>query len=82
VPLNRFRCGLRICPEPPHGGGLSGCTCSEGVSGGRFLPPSKGGRYAEVFADATITGPVIVEAVAERLDKAGIEARSPAPAPP
>jgi len=78
VQLNRFRYGLRICPEPPHWGGLSGCTYSEGVSWGKFLPPSQGGRYAEVFADATIAWPIIVKAVAERLDKAGVNAASPA----
>ena len=31
----RFRYGIRICPEPVHWGGLSGCTYSEGVSWGQ-----------------------------------------------
>jgi len=30
----RFSYGVRICPEPVHWGGLSGCTYSEGVSWG------------------------------------------------
>ncbi len=77
VRLNRFRYGVRICPEPVHWGGLSGCTYSEGVSWGKFLPPAEGGRYAEVYADATIAWPIIVKGVAERLDKKGIAARHP-----
>ena len=37
LPVPRFRYGVRICPEPVHWGGLSGCTYSEGVSWGKFL---------------------------------------------
>ena len=65
--LIRFRYGVRICPEPAHWGGLSGCTYSEGVSWGKFVPPSAGGRFAEVFSDATIAWPLVVKAVLERL---------------
>jgi len=63
----RFRYGVRICPEPVHWGGLSGCTYREGVSWGKFVPPSEGGRFAEVMADATIAWPILVAAVLERL---------------
>ncbi|MBF0178157.1 MAG: deoxyhypusine synthase family protein [Magnetococcales bacterium] len=62
----RFQYGVRICPEPEHLGGLSGCTYREGISWGKFVPPAAGGRYAEVFADATIAWPLIVKAVMER----------------
>jgi deoxyhypusine synthase len=65
--LQRFQYGVRICPEPTHWGGLSGCTYSEGVSWGKFMPVSEGGRYAEVYADATIVWPLVVKAVLERL---------------
>ena len=65
--LIRFRYGVRICPEPAHWGGLSGCTYSEGVSWGKFVPPSAGGRFAEVYSDATIAWPLVVKAVLERL---------------
>lgn len=65
--FKRYRYGVRICPEPAHLGGLSGCTYSEGVSWGKFVPPSQGGRWAEVYADATIALPLIVKAVLERL---------------
>ena len=65
--LRRFQYGVRICPEPTHWGGLSGCTYSEGVSWGKFVPVAAGGRYAEVYADATIVWPLVVKAVMERL---------------
>ena len=64
----RFRYGVRICPEPVHWGGLSGCTYSEGVSWGKFVPPSEGGRFAEVYADATVVWPLLMKAVFEELD--------------
>ena len=64
----RFRYGIRICPEPVHWGGLSGCTYSEGVSWGKFIPESEGGRFAEVHADATVCWPLLVRGVIERLD--------------
>ncbi len=63
----RFRYGVRICPEPVHWGGLSGCTYSEGVSWGKFIPQKDGGRFAEVAADATIAWPLLVAGVLERL---------------
>jgi deoxyhypusine synthase len=65
--LQRFRYGVRICPEPVHWGGLSGCTYSEGVSWGKFIPPRDGGRFAEVPADATIAWPLLIAGVLERL---------------
>ena len=61
----RFQYGIRICPEPVHWGGLSGCTYSEGVSWGKFVPPSEGGRYAEIYADATMVWPLLLKAVCE-----------------
>jgi deoxyhypusine synthase len=67
-PIRRYRYAVRICPEPDHWGGLSGCSYSEGVSWGKFIPESEGGRQVEVFADATIAWPIIVRAVIERLD--------------
>lgn len=63
----RFQYGVRICPEPVHWGGLSGCTYSEGVSWGKFVPPTEGGRYAEVYADATVVWPLLMKAVFEEL---------------
>ncbi len=65
----RFQYGVRICPEPVHWGGLSGCTYSEGVSWGKFTPPREGGRFSEVYADATVAWPLLVRALLERLGK-------------
>ena len=66
APRRRYRYAVRICPEPEHWGGLSGCSYTEGVSWGKFVPEAEGGRFAEVFADATIAWPLVVRAVIER----------------
>jgi len=66
LPVPKFRYAVRICPEPVHWGGLSGCTYSEGVSWGKFLSRDQGGRFAEVHCDATIAWPLLVRAVLEQ----------------
>jgi deoxyhypusine synthase len=68
-PVRRYRYAVRICPEPDHWGGLSGCSYTEGVSWGKFVPETEGGRFAEVYSDATIAWPLVVRAVMERLDR-------------
>ena len=65
-PVPRFRYGVRICPEPVHWGGLSGCTYTEGVSWGKFVSREEGGQYAEVHCDATIAWPLLVRAILEQ----------------
>jgi deoxyhypusine synthase len=65
--LRRYKYAVRICPEPEHWGGLSGCSYTEGVSWGKFVPEEEGGRFAEVFADATIAWPLVFRAVLERV---------------
>ena len=70
IPLKRYHYGLRICPEPVYWGGLSGSPYSEAISWGKFVPPSEGGMFGEVFVDATVGLPIIVAAVLERLGKA------------
>jgi deoxyhypusine synthase len=67
MPLKRYNYGLRICPEPVHWGGLSGSTYTEAVSWGKFVPPDEGGKFAEVFEDATVALPLIAGAVLERI---------------
>ncbi len=67
-PQRRYRYAVRICPEPEHWGGLSGCSYTEGVSWGKFVPEAEGGRFSEVFADATIAWPLVVRAVIERTE--------------
>jgi len=75
LPEPRFQYGVRICPEPVHWGGLSGCTYAEGVSWGKFVPPAEGGRFAEVHADATLVWPLLMKAVFEELDRARVGAQ-------
>ena len=69
IPLKRFSYGVRICPEPAHWGGLSGCTYSEGVSWGKFASPEEGGRYAEVLCDATIAWPILMAGVRQKINQ-------------
>lgn len=78
----RFQYAIRICPEPTHWGGLSGCTYSEGVSWGKFVPESEGGRFAEVYADATTVWPLLVKAVLEERAKGGRARPAPAKGKP
>ena len=63
----RFQYGVRVCPEPDYWGGLSGCTYTEGISWGKFVPPAEGGRFAEVLSDATVVWPLLVMGLLERL---------------
>lgn len=69
VPLKRYHYGVRICPEPVYWGGLSGSPYSEAISWGKFVPPAEGGKFGEVFVDATVGLPLIVASVLERLGK-------------
>jgi deoxyhypusine synthase len=66
VPPVRFTYGVRICPDPVHYGHLSGCTYSEGVSWGKFVPRAEGGRHAEVLLDATVGWPLLARAMIDR----------------
>jgi deoxyhypusine synthase len=63
----RFQYGVRICPEPDYWGGLSGCTYTEGISWGKFVPPEEGGRFAEVLSDATVVWPLLMMGLLERI---------------
>ena len=74
VPLKRYHYGVRVCPEPVYWGGLSGSPYSEAVSWGKFVPPAEGGRFGEVFVDATIGLPLLAASVLERLNKNSGEA--------
>lgn len=79
MPLKRYHYGLRICPEPVHWGGLSGSTYTEAISWGKFVPPDEGGKFAEVFSDATVALPLVAGAVLERIgyfDRASTAKRS------
>ena len=69
VPLKRYHYGVRVCPEPVYWGGLSGSPYSEAISWGKFVPPAEGGRFGEVFVDATVGLPIMCAALFERLGK-------------
>jgi deoxyhypusine synthase len=60
IPPKRYHYGVRICPEPVPG---------EAISWAKFVPPAEGGKFGEVFVDATVGLPIIVAAVLERLGK-------------
>ncbi|MGE0711606.1 MAG: deoxyhypusine synthase family protein [Planctomycetota bacterium] len=74
-----YHYAVRICPEPVHWGGLSGCTYQEGISWGKFVPPAQGGLHVEVPADATIAWPLVAKAVFERLDREPAPPKDPVP---
>ena len=62
-PNRRFSYGVRICPDRPHFGHLSGCTYSENES---WRKADKNGIYAEMIADATQVWPFLVKYLMER----------------
>jgi deoxyhypusine synthase len=69
VELKRYHYGVRVCPEPVYWGGLSGSPYSEAISWGKFVPPEEGGRFGEVFLDATVGLPIMCAALFERLGR-------------
>lgn len=71
-PNRRFSYGVRICPDRPHFGHLSGCTYSENES---WRKADKNGIYAEMLADATQVWPFLVKYVMEQ-DAAGKKAKA------
>jgi deoxyhypusine synthase len=62
-PERRFTYGVRVCPDRPHFGHLSGCTYSENESWRKAV---KDGIYAEVLADATQVWPFLVKYLMEK----------------
>ena len=65
LPPRRFTYGIRICPDRPHFGHLSGCTYSENESWRKAV---KNGVYAEMQADATQVWPFLVKYVMETMN--------------
>lgn len=53
---------VRICPDQPGLGHLSGCTYSEGISWGKFSAESKE-NFVEINCDATIIFPILAKAL-------------------
>jgi deoxyhypusine synthase len=67
-PNRRFSYGVRICPDKPYFGHLSGCTYSENES---WRKADKNGIYAEVLADATQVWPFLIKYLMEKKAAAG-----------
>jgi deoxyhypusine synthase len=63
IPNRRFTYGIRICPDKPHFGHLSGCTYSENES---WRKAAADGIYAEIQADATQVWPFLAKYIFER----------------
>ena len=68
LPPRRFTYGIRICPDRPHFGHLSGCTYSENES---WRKAARNGVYAEIQADATQVWPFLVKYILETPRVAG-----------
>jgi deoxyhypusine synthase len=64
LPPRRFTYGIRVCPDRPHFGHLSGCTYSENESWRKAI---KNGIYAEIQADATQVWPFLTKSLMEAL---------------
>jgi deoxyhypusine synthase len=64
----RFSYGIRICPDKPYFGHLSGCTYSENES---WRKATKDGIYAEVQADATQVWPFLIKYIMETRQGSG-----------
>jgi deoxyhypusine synthase len=69
VEPKKYSRGVRICPEPDHWGGLSGCSYREGISWAKFVPEDEGGQYAEVKDDATSVLAFLIKGVIQRIEK-------------
>ena len=67
-PNRRYSYGVRICPDRPHFGHLSGCTYSENES---WRKADKNGIYAEMIADATQVWPFLVKYLMEKKAEIG-----------
>lgn len=75
VPGHRY--AIQVITDPPHWGGLSGCTFAEAQSWGKVAVDA---TAATVYCDATIALPIMVAALEEEEGKpsdAGRDARAP-----
>ena len=63
----RFSAGIRVCPDSPALGHLSGSSYSEAVSWGKVDPELR--HFAEVRCDATIVFPILTKALIDYVPK-------------
>ncbi|MDI6888227.1 MAG: deoxyhypusine synthase [Methanocellales archaeon] len=66
TPKGGFDYAIQLTMDRPETGGLSGATLDEAKSWGKV---GAGARAVTVYADATITLPILVAAVRERLER-------------
>jgi len=57
---------IQITTDAPHWGGLSGCTFEEAISWGK---ETSEGRNVQCYCDATLALPIVVHALAEKIEK-------------
>jgi len=57
---------VQITSDRPEPGGLSGASLAESISWRKIR---KGGRFVDVYGDATVCFPLIVGAVLDRVKK-------------
>jgi deoxyhypusine synthase len=65
--LARVIAAIRICPDQPSLGHLSGSTYSEGVTWGKFEKRDEK-NFVEVISDATIVFPILAKALIQHFD--------------
>ncbi|HEY3272973.1 MAG TPA: deoxyhypusine synthase family protein, partial [Methanocella sp.] len=65
---------IQYTTDAPHWGGLSGCTFEEAVSWGKI---SGVAPKVQVFADATISLPIVSHALAEKTKSTIAERKAP-----
>jgi len=66
TPKGGFDYAVQLTMDRPETGGLSGATLDEAKSWGKV---GEGARAVTVYADATITLPILIAAVRERLER-------------
>jgi deoxyhypusine synthase len=65
---------IQLSVDPPHWGGLSGCTLEEAQSWGKV---AKKARKVTVYCDATISLPLIVHALVQQNGEAAASRKAP-----
>ena len=66
--LPKVIAAVRICPDPPVLGHLSGSSYSEGITWGKFAPENRE-DFVEVHCDATLLLPILVKALLDYIDQ-------------
>lgn len=65
--LPKIKAAIRICPDQPSLGHLSGSTYSEGITWGKFKYDDKT-EFVELYCDATVVFPILAQALTKHWD--------------